>query len=102
MGQDFRISDLHDIRVHSVSLGEGLKGFLYVSKRGVPHVFISDTLSQKCSAETVAHESYHLKHDRISHGIGLDRQHEEPELRAKRYAIEHSRKLLALMNTSSI
>ena len=102
MGQDFQASDLRDIKVHSVSLGEGLKGFLYVSKRGVPHVFVKDTLSAREIAETVAHESYHLKHDKISHGIGLDRQQEEPELRAKRYAIRHTHELLALMNSSSI
>lgn len=99
MGQDFRISDLRDIKVHSVSLGEGIKGFLYVSKRGVPHVFVNDTLSQEKIAETVAHELYHLQHDKLSHGIGLDRQHEPSEHRANTFARHNAHLLLGFMTT---
>lgn len=99
MGQEFQLSDLRDIKVHAVSLGEGIKGFVYVSKKNVSHVFISDSLSPECAAETLAHEMYHLKHDKLSHGIGLDRQHESSEQKANRFARENFRQLIKLMTT---
>jgi hypothetical protein len=99
MGQDFQLSDLRDIKVHSVSLGEGIKGFVYVSKRNVSHIFIEESLSPECTAETLAHETYHLKHDKLSHGIGLDRQHEQSEYKANRFAIKNMKQLLKLMTT---
>jgi len=99
LGQDFRSSDLKDVKIHIVPLGEGIKGFVYVSRKDVPHVFISDSLSPECAMETLAHELYHLKDNKQSHGVGLDRQHEESELKANKFASLNRHRILALMNS---
>ena len=97
MGQDFRSSDLKDVKIHIVPLGEGIKGFVYVSRKDVPHVFISDSLSPECAMETLAHELYHLRNDKQSRGIGLDRQHDESELVANNFATKNYKQLLSFM-----
>jgi len=78
--------DSGSIRFHSVELGRGIKGFMYQSKRGVSHVFVDESLSPEMTLETIAHELYHVKHDSLSYGIGLDRQQDEDEKKANRYA----------------
>lgn len=99
MGHNFKLSDLGEINPHSVPLGEGIKGFVYISRKGIPHIFISDSLSPECTAETLAHELYHLNHDNVSHGIGLNRQHEEIERKADRFATLNYAQLQAIMTT---
>jgi hypothetical protein len=79
-------ADSDSIRFHSVELGRGIKGFMYLSKRGVSHIFIDETLSTESTIETVAHELYHVNHDELSFGIGLDRQLCKNEIMANDYA----------------
>ena len=98
MRQDFQSSDLNDVRVHSVELGEGLKGFVYISRRNTPYIFVDESLSPESTAETIAHETYHLRYDKISHGIGLDSQRDDPELRAREFAVKNTQKVLRFMN----
>lgn len=86
--------DSDSIRLHSVELGRGIKGFFYLSKRGVPHIFIDETLSPEVTIETVAHELYHVKYDELSFGIGLDRQLCENEIMANNYAKKLNPKLV--------
>ena len=95
-------SDLCDIKVHSVSLGEGIKGFVYVSKKNVSHVFISESLCSESIKETLAHEIYHLKHDKSFYGIGLDRQHDESEKKANEFAALNTKRLSTLLNATTI
>jgi len=102
MGQDFKLSDLGDVRVHLVYLGEGIKGFVYVSKKNVPHIFINNSLSPECAIRTLAHEIYHLRYDKLSHGIGLDRQQEELEQRANDFATKNAHLLSGLMCPTAI
>lgn len=97
MGHNLKESDLEYVRIHAVYLGEGLKGFAYVSRKGISHIFISESLSPQCAAETIAHEMYHLKHDKVSHGIGLDRQLEETEKMANKYGRVNASALLAII-----
>ena len=102
MGQSFRATDLNDVKVHSVMLGEGIKGFIYVSRKNVPHIFINESLSPECTAETLAHELYHLKHDNLSRGIGLDKQQDESEQKANKFAARNFHRLIDLMRISAI
>lgn len=103
MGQeDSELFDLSDIRFHSVSLGEGLKGFVYVSRKNVSHIFISNSLSPECATETLVHEIFHLKYDKKSYGIGLDKQQEEFEQMANQFAAKNFHRLLPYMNINSI
>jgi len=97
LGQYFRSSDLKDVKIHIVPLGEGIKGFVYVSSKDVPHVFIGDSLSPECAMETLAHELYHLRNNKKSRGIGLDRQHDESELDANNFATKNYKQLLSFM-----
>ena len=99
MGQNFQTSDIKDICFHSVALGEGLKGFVYVSKRNVSHVFVSESLSAECTAKTLAHEIYHLRHDNMSHGIGLDLQLESSEQKANSFGRGNFLQLIKLMTS---
>lgn len=102
MRQNLQLSDLNDIKFHSVLLGEGIHGFVYVSKRNVSHIFIEESLSPESTAETLAHETYHLKHDKLSHGIGLDKQHSESEQKADKFAMLNARLMLSLMGPTAI
>jgi len=102
MVQEFQVSDLNDAKIHLVPIGEGINGFVYVSKRNVPHIFINDSLSTECTAKTIAHETYHIKHDKSSYGIGLDKQHSESEQEANNYATLNAKRLLSLMNSTAI
>ena len=102
MGRNFQPSDLNDVKIHLVLLGEGIKGFVYVSMQNVPHIFISNSLSPECAARTLAHEIYHLLHDKLSHGIGLDKQHSESEQKANNFATRNAHRLSELINTTAI
>jgi len=102
MVQEFQTSDLNDVRIHLVPIGEGLKGFVYVSKRNVPYIFIEESLSTECIAKTLAHETYHIKHDKSSYGLGLDKQHSESEQKANNYATSNTKRLLSLINPTAI
>jgi len=102
MGQEFQQSDLRDVKVHTVTLGEGIKGFVYVSQRNASHIFIEESLSPECTAKTLAHEIYHLKYDKLSHGIGLDKQQAESEQEADRFAANNFHRILPLFRVNAI
>lgn len=97
MRQYINLSDLNDVGIHLVELGEGIKGFVYVSKRNVSHVFIDNSLSPECAFETLAHEMYHLKYDKTSREIGLDKQQEDSEQKANKFAVQNMSQLQSLM-----
>jgi len=97
MSHNYKLSDLRGINPHLVSLGEGINGFVYISRKGTPHIFIKDSLSPECTAETLAHELYHLNHDKVSRGIGLNRQQEEIEKKADKFSARNHARLQAIM-----
>lgn len=99
-----RLLDKHkDIKFHKVPIGEGVKGFIYLSKKGNHHIFVSDSLSDKAISEVIAHEIYHIKNDmpRFSYIIGIDSQHEEYEHKAKVFSTIFSNFVSSLMQNKS-
>lgn len=73
-----------DIKIHIVGLPPGLYGFVYYSKKGRYHVFISDALAPLARQEVLLHEIHHIMVDmpKITYFIGLDMQWDKIELRA--------------------
>lgn len=73
-----------NIRMHTVNLPPGLYGYVYYSKKGRYHIFISDALAPQARQEVLLHEIYHIMVDMPKHTyiFGLDMQWEEIELRA--------------------
>ncbi len=102
MGQDFHSSDLDGVKFHLVPLGGEVKGFVYVSRKNVSHVFIDDSLSKECTAETIAHETYHLAHDHGTCGIGIDMQQTETEVKANKFASQNVGRVCRLMSPTAI
>ncbi len=96
--------DLNEnISWHQVYLGEGLKGFVYLSRKGVYHIFIADTLSPEAQSEVLAHEIYHIKHDLPSglYIIGLDVQRTDIEVKANSFAKKSAAAVLALLTSAT-
>ena len=73
-----------DIKIHVIGLPPGLYGFVYYSRKGKYHIFISDALAPQTRQEVLLHEIYHIMVDMPKHTyiFGLDMQWEEIELRA--------------------
>jgi Zn-dependent peptidase ImmA (M78 family) len=77
-----------NIVYHTVPIGEGITGFVYLSKKDRYHIFISDTLSPEAAREVFFHEMHHIIYDlpRMPYCIGLDMQREEFEKNANAFA----------------
>lgn len=88
-----------NIVCHTVRIGEGVTGFVYQSKRGRYHIFISEDLSPKAQKMVFLHELYHILNDLPNMGyiIGIDMQREEFELKADEFSrqIERITSILA-------
>ena len=83
-----RLIKAGDVRIHVIKLSPGLYGFVYFSRKGKYHIFISEELSPPGQQEVLLHEIYHILEDmpRIAYIFGLDMQHETIEQRAKNTA----------------
>jgi len=104
MEQTFGRIDLNDnILYHQVYIGEGVKAFVYLSRKGKYHIFIADTLSPEAQAEVLAHEIYHIKHDMPSglYIVGLDAQRSTVEANANTAAKRYAPELLALISIAT-
>jgi len=103
MGQTVSRIDLgENIVCHQVYMGEGVKGFVYLSKKGTYHIFITDTLCPESQAEVLAHEMHHIKHDLPSghYFIGLDAQGTDIEIKANNAAKRLYADMLALITSA--
>jgi len=97
-----RIDLSENIVCHQVYMGEGVKGFVYLSKKGTYHIFIADTLSPEAQSEVLAHEMHHIKHD-LPPGhyfIGLDAQGTDFEIKANSSARKSAAAMLNLITSA--
>ena len=88
MKQNFTNCDLaKDIRCHCVHIGEGVSGFVYKSKKGIYHIFLSESLSPDATSRVLAHEYYHIINHMtpVACFIGLDIQDSPIEVEAKEF-----------------
>ena len=90
-----------NIKCHSVYIGKGVRGFVYKSKKGKYHIFVSDTLSQSSASRVIAHEMYHIKHDMPikPYIIGLDCENEDFENKAKKFEVNFASIVALLMRS---
>ncbi len=89
-----RLIKAGDVRIHVIKLSPGLYGFVYFSRKGRYHIFISEELSLPGRQEVLLHEIHHIVEDmpRIAYIFGLDMQWEEFEHRACFIAREEYKK----------
>ena len=82
-----------NIRIHTISLPPGTYGFVYFSRKGVYHIFISEDLSLQAKREVLLHEVHHIVEDmpKFTYAIGLDMQWGRLERKACCVAREGSR-----------
>lgn len=79
-----RLIKTGDVRIHVITLPPGLYGFVYYSRKGKYHIFISEELSLPGRQEVLLHEIHHIVEDmsRIAYIFGLDMQWEQTEKEA--------------------
>jgi len=75
---------------HTVQLGPGVAGFVYKSRKGVYHIFVSEDLSPEGRRHIIFHEINHILKDMpvIPYVIGVDMQRYSIETSAERFARE--------------
>ena len=68
-----------EIKIHVVSLPPGVCGFVYYSRKGRYHIFVSEDLSFQGRQETLIHEVHHIMVDmpEFTYFFGLDMQWEQ-------------------------
>ena len=98
MKHELKASDIKDANIYYVPLGDGLNGYTHTSQRLQHYIFIEEALNLKQRATTIAHEIYHLKYANISSGIGLDEEHDEYEINAKKFAIDNEKLVYEILN----
>lgn len=78
----------NELMYHIVPLGRGLAGFIYRSRRGRYHIFISNSLSNEAQRRVFLHEAYHAIVDmpNMPFVIGIDMQNERFEIMAEETA----------------
>jgi len=89
-----RMINAGEIRIHMVSLHPGIYGYVYCSKKGTYHIFISKELSFQGRQETLIHEIHHIVEDmpKLTYFFGLDKQYKKFERRARCVAREGYKK----------
>lgn len=85
-----------DIRIHTISLPPGTYGFVYFSRKGIYHIFISQDLPIQTKREVLLHEIHHIVSDmpKFTYVIGLDMQYKKFECKANTIARERHRKYM--------
>jgi len=83
-----------DIKIHVTGLPSGLYGFVYYSRKGRYHIFVSEDLSHRGQQEVLLHEIYHIVEDvpKFTYILGLDMLYERFECRACCVAREEMKK----------
>lgn len=73
---------------HIVPLGQGLAGFVYRSRKGRYHIFISSSLNEEAQRQVFFHEAWHVIVDmpRMPFVIGIDMQRNRVEVDADSFA----------------
>lgn len=73
---------------HIVPLGHGLAGFVYRSRRGRYHIFISSGLNQEAQRRVFFHEAWHVIVDMPQQPfvVGVDMQGTRCEIAAETFA----------------
>lgn len=79
-----------ELKIHKVSIGGDLHGFVYRSGKGKTHIFIDQSLSPEAERDALLHECGHV----VTHNspenyiIGLDQRRTKIEKEAEMYARE--------------
>jgi len=73
---------LKEIVYHVAPLGPEIAGYVYRSRKGIYHIFISETLSWEAKISVLIHEICHIEKDIPSspYIIGLDMQYSPMEV----------------------
>lgn len=78
---DLEVIDMlltEEIKTHVVTLPPTVYGFVYYSRKGRYHIFISEALSPQARQEVLHHEIHHIIVDmpKLTYFFGLDMQWE--------------------------
>ena len=67
-----------ELKIHVISLPPRVYGFVYYSRKGRYHIFISEALSLQARQEVLRHEIHHIIVDmpKLTYFFGLDMQRE--------------------------